>query len=222
MKEIRFFGHDFVLHPAGILIWPQENLAVVADLHLEKASFYARHGQFLPPQESFETLRALSDQLEFCSVKKLILLGDSFHDSHGFSRMDEPSKKMLDALTARYEFIWVTGNHDKDFIPDNAEIYHDYILQNLTFRHEAVPETQGEISGHFHPKVRFLLKGQRINHPCFIADQTRMILPAYGTLTGGMDIFLPPFDTLFTKDFTAHILGKEQIYSIPSAKFLRK
>lgn len=216
MKGISFYGHEFILHPCGILIWPRENIAVVADLHLEKASFYARHGQFLPPHDSFETLHRLSFDLELCGIRKVIFLGDSFHDPSGYARLDESSKTLLNNIGIHYELMWITGNHDKGLMPGGAQMAEELLVQDIVFRHEAVPAAQGEISGHFHPKARFFLKGQRINKPCFIIDKNRMILPAYGVLTGGMDITLPPFNTLFPDQYCAHILGKDRIYSIPS------
>lgn len=218
MKAIKFFGHEFVLHPCGLLIWPQENLAVVSDLHLEKASYFAQRGQFLPPHESYETLRDLSHNLEFCGVKKVILLGDSFHDSSGYDRLDDQSYAALENLNKDFELIWITGNHDRDFVPKGARITSDLRIQNIIFRHETVEDAQGEISGHFHPKARLTLRGQTINKPCFIEDGIRMIMPAYGTLTGGLDITKPPINRIFQKNFIAHILGKNQIYSIPSTK----
>jgi uncharacterized protein len=216
MKAISFYGHEFVLHPCGLLIWPKENLAVVSDLHLEKASYYAQRGQFLPPYESFETLQKLSFDLEFCGIRKVIFLGDSFHDPSGFTRLDGQSKKLLEKLGEDYQLIWITGNHDKGFLPNGAVMAEELHIQNIVFRHEAIIGAQGEISGHFHPKARFIIKGQRLNHPCFITDDQKMILPAYGTLTGGMDITHPPFDQLFRGQYCAYILGKGRIYAVPS------
>ena len=55
-----FCGEEFRLTTGRALYWPRERALLVADLHLEKASWYARHGQLLPPYDSRETLERLA------------------------------------------------------------------------------------------------------------------------------------------------------------------
>ena len=55
-------------------------------------------------------------------------------------------------------------------------------------RHEALPDDpRPEISGHFHPRLRVTLRGRNISRRCFVAGRTKLILPAFGSLTGGLD-----------------------------------
>jgi metallophosphoesterase superfamily enzyme len=59
-------------------------------------------------------------------------------------------------------------------------------------RHEADPaEVRPELSGHFHPKLRLTLRGRQVSRRCFVATGTKLILPAFGTLTGGLDAHHP-------------------------------
>ncbi|MGL4542448.1 MAG: ligase-associated DNA damage response endonuclease PdeM, partial [Polymorphobacter sp.] len=82
MPEVSLSFAGAVLHPlpSGALHWPAQNALLVADLHLEKASFYATHGQLLPPYDSHDTLAALIDAVEATGATRVIALGDSFHD----------------------------------------------------------------------------------------------------------------------------------------------
>lgn len=218
------------LHYSGVLLWPEQSLVVVADLHLEKASHFATRGQFLPPFDSAETLSKLMSLLETFSVKKLMLLGDSFHDADGYHRMTSEAQELFDKMCARYELIWVAGNHDGDFVPSHLERVEALTLNSITFRHQAQIPADYEISGHFHPKVFMRYKRERLSKPCFVENGKRMILPAFGTFTGGLDIRDDVFRSMFENGIqnntdredlgNIHMLGQEAIYTAPYERFL--
>lgn len=219
MTEITFASHRMILGHSGVLFWPERRTTIVADLHLEKGSYYAQFGQMLPQQESLETLAKLHKALKNAECETLILLGDSFHDEQGFIRMQEQSKALFQKLCSDYQIIWVIGNHDGAFVPANTQAVDEITLDNVTFRHEAVHGAQNEISGHYHPKASLKLHGSKVSRPCYILDENRMILPAFGTLTGGLDIRDEAISSFFETGFTAHLLGERKIYSIPHTKF---
>lgn len=219
MKDIEFAGDIFVLHPAGLLIWPQHKTAVVADLHLEKGSFYAGTGQYLPPQDTAQTLADLKKALDFAACKSLVFLGDSFHDNCGWHRMDSDVKEAFLKLTSAFACHWVAGNHDDDFAPPGMRSIAELKTGQVIFRHEAARDlthSQYEISGHYHPRARLTLRGNKVSRPCFIQTGNRIILPAFGAYTGGLDVKHPTLADLCSPDYTAHLLGRERIYSIPS------
>lgn len=217
MKEIEFCGQSLVLHESGILLWPKHKLAVVADLHFEKGSHYAQAGQFLPPYETLETLKKLEEVLEFSAATTLILLGDTIHDERGYARMDEAVKNRLEILFKKFDTLWIIGNHDGAFVPPLTKAYEDFALDNIIFRHEAeeIEEGKGEVSGHYHPKARLQLKGQKVSRTCFAVSDNRMILPSFGTLTGGLDVTDKALKPILGKNFTTHLCGQKKIYSIP-------
>ena len=198
-----------------MLLWPQLEIAVVADLHLEKATYFAQHGQLLPPQESYETLLNLWDALDRVECRSLILLGDSFHDANGFDRLDNRSRKLWKRICSKYAVIFVVGNHDGAFIPPDTEGADFLEIERVTFRHQAAPGAVAEISGHYHPKASLWLRGKRITRSCFIADANRIILPAFGTLTGGLDVKSTEVRSLLLSDFTVHLLGENKVYTVP-------
>ena len=193
MVPCSFAGHDFLAHPEGALFWPSEQALLVADLHLEKASWFARLGQFLPPYDSLETLRCLERIVDECGATRLYCLGDSFHDRFGCDRLPAAARELLTSLTHRLDWLWITGNHDAGFVDHcGGMIVEEAVVKGLVLRHEAEPgDPRPELSGHYHPKLRLQLRGRRVSRRCFVASPTKLILPAFGSLTGGLDAHHP-------------------------------
>jgi uncharacterized protein len=186
MVPFSFAGEEFALVQGRALYWPREQALLVADLHLEKASFYARFGQMLPPYDSRETLERVALALRETGARRVFTLGDNFHDATGADRLEPHAAGMLAALTRATDWVWVTGNHDGGSTLGTAVV--ELAVSGLLLRHEALAgETRPELSGHFHPKLRVSIRGRRIIRPCAVASETKLILPAYGALTGGMN-----------------------------------
>ncbi len=179
--------------PQGALFWPVRGALLVADLHLEKASWFARLGQMLPPYDSVATLADLTAVVAATGAREIWCLGDSFHDRHGCVRLPAQARAMLTSLTGATRWTWITGNHDPGFadhcggaILDEAEV------DGLVLRHEADPrEARPELSGHFHPKLRISHRGRQVSRRCFVATTSKLVLPAFGALTGGLDAHHP-------------------------------
>lgn len=189
MVRFSFCGHDLAALPQGALFWPARRALLLADLHLEKASWFAKDGQMLPPYDSLATLSDVTALAAAYAAEEIWCLGDSFHDRHGCERLPERARAMLLALTATTRWTWIVGNHDPGFsdqcggaLVDKAEV------DGLILRHEAEPgEVRGELSGHFHPKLRISHRGRLVSRRCFVATARKLILPAFGSLTGGLD-----------------------------------
>ena len=110
-------GVSLIADPAGALYWPEEGLLVIADLHLEKGSSYARHGVLLPPYDSAATLGRLADAIIRYRPRAVIALGDSFHDGDGPGRLGDGDRETLRALQRGRDWLWIAGNHDPDPAP---------------------------------------------------------------------------------------------------------
>lgn len=193
MVPCSFAGHDFLAHPEGALYWPARGALLVADLHLEKASWFARLGQFLPPYDSLATLQCLERIIDETGSGTLYCLGDSFHDRFGCDRLPAAPRELLTSLTARLDWVWITGNHDAGFFDHcGGRIADELEVDGIVLRHEAEhDDPRPEMSGHFHPKLRVTLKGRNVSRRCFVASSTKLILPAFGSLTGGLDAHHP-------------------------------
>jgi DNA ligase-associated metallophosphoesterase len=193
MVRFSFSGHELMALPQGALFWPDRRALLVADLHLEKASWFARLGQMLPPYDSIATLSDLSAIAASAGAGEIWCLGDSFHDSAGCDRLPAAARALLTDLTARTRWTWIVGNHDPG-IADHCggAIAQEAEVDGLILRHEADPaETRPELSGHFHPKLRITHRGRLVSRRCFVATETKLILPAFGALTGGLDAHHP-------------------------------
>lgn len=189
MVRFSFCGTELAALVAGALYWPARHALLVADLHLEKASWYARGGQMLPPYDSVATLSGLAALRAETSAREIWCLGDSFHDADGCNRLSGDAQAMLRALTGATRWTWITGNHDAGLIDHcGGAIVGEALVDGLLLRHEADPaDRRPELSGHFHPKLRLNFRGRHVARRCFVASGTKLILPAFGALTGGMD-----------------------------------
>jgi len=193
-----FAGHELALGNGRALYWPSERALLVADLHLEKASWFAERGQMLPPYDSRDTLERLADAVRITGARRVITLGDNFHDDAGASRLDAHCTGMLEALTRSLDWVWITGNHDEE-LPKGfgGTIVPELEVGGVVLRHEAKRgESAPELSGHYHPKLRVNVRNRHIARPCAVLGRgaggaERMILPAFGTLTGGLDAAHP-------------------------------
>lgn len=217
--SFRFNGAELVSDPSGALWWPAVACLVVADLHLEKGSSFAARGQFLPPYDSRETLTRLQEVIARRRPRRVICLGDSFHDAEAGERLGSGEKDELRTLTSAHDWIWITGNHDPDPPRDlGGEVSREAEMQRLVFRHEAEerPEECGEVSGHYHPKAAVRVKGRRFSRPCFVFDRSRLILPSFGAYTGGLDVFAPTLRTLLAQEFRVRLIAGRKVYGFSS------
>ncbi len=208
-------GERLMLDPAGALFWPATGLLAVSDLHLEKGSAFARKGMLLPPWDTHATLERLALLLRRYQPRIVLALGDSFHDAEGATRLPRGEFARLQAMTQAHRFIWVLGNHDP--APPaglGGESVPVFETTTLIFRHHAIARAEtGEISGHFHPKAAVPARGGSVSRPCFVADARRLMLPAFGAYTGGLDVRDPAIARLFPRGARVFLLGKERLFS---------
>ena len=201
-----FQSLELVAHPSGILTWPDERLLVVSDLHLGKSSRMARRsGILIPPYETEDTLARLAEEIARIDPKKIICLGDSFDDLRAMDELSEEDTKRISALMAGRDWIWIEGNHDAGPIHIGGTHLLETEVGPLTFRHIADPEKTSEVSGHFHPKA--YLAGR--SHSCFLYDRERIIMPAFGTYTGGLRLSAPALKDLMAPNTVAVLTGQK-------------
>ena len=214
LAPIHLAGERLMLDPGGALYWPAAGLLAVSDLHLEKGSSYARRGQLLPPWDTRATLDRLTLLLRRYQPRIVLALGDSFHDSGGAARLPPGELARVRAMTEAHRFVWVQGNHDPS-PPQGVggEWVEAFTTTALVFRHQALSTGQGEISGHHHPKAAVPARGTSVSRPCFVTDARRVVLPAFGAYTGGMDVREPAISRLFPRGGRVFLLGKERLFS---------
>ena len=194
---------------SGALWWPEAQVLTVSDLHLGKSERMARRsGKLLPPYETLETLTRLAADLDSTSPRTVICLGDSFDDRLAEIALPDPFRTTLTQMIAGREWVWIEGNHDPGPTELGGTHLASFTKGPLVFRHIADPSAPlGEVSGHYHPKHTLATKGRSITRPAFLFDSTRLILPAYGTYTGGLRSTDPAFTPLFDQKMSAVMTG---------------
>jgi len=207
---------------AGALYWPEHALLVVADLHFEKGSSFAARGVLLPPYDTAATLRRLARVIGRFAPRLVVALGDSFHDGGGTQRIADTDRATLRTLQRGRDWIWITGNHDPEPAADIGGTFCRMLaLGPLTLRHEPLADTdEGEIAGHFHPVARVAVRGRSVRRRCFAGDGRRLVMPAFGAYAGGLNVRDPAIAALFSRSFTAHMLGERRLYPIAAARCL--
>ena len=207
----------------GALYWPEHGLLVVADLHLEKGSSFARRGRLLPPYDTTETLARLAQLIAHYAPRVVVALGDNFHDGGGPARLSASDRASLIALQRGRDWLWIAGNHD----PDPAEgiggtLTETLAIGPLTFRHKPSPDApDGEIAGHLHPVARVAQRGRAVSRRCFATDGGRLVMPAFGAYAGGLNIRDRAFLGVFgARKYTAHMLGDNRLYAFAASRCL--
>ncbi len=212
-------AHDFTLAGAqlralntGALWWPEEELLCVSDLHLGKSERIARRGGAqLPPYETRDTLTRLAADLALTHARNVVCLGDSFDDLGAAEALPEEEKLWIARLQAGRRWVWVEGNHDPGPVDLGGSHLAALPLVPLIFRHIADPQGSGEVSGHYHPKASVPVRGRTISRPAFLYDVDRLILPAYGTYTGGLDTKSEVLTKLMRPEATVVLTGKTAV-----------
>lgn len=223
-EEMEIAGARVVPGPMGALWWPEQSLLAVADLHFEKGSAIAsRTGQMLPPYDTQATLKTLAQAVEQYQPKRIVCLGDNFHDAEGPSRLDAGSRKTIQDLMRGRRFVWIEGNHDAAAaLVLGGESSPELEIGPLIFRHEPrAGDAAGEICGHLHPVTTVETRAKRLRRRCFVSDGRRCVMPALGAYTGGLDVFDPAFAPLFGNGFTTYVLGRERVYPFHHTALVR-
>jgi DNA ligase-associated metallophosphoesterase len=214
---IHLAGERLMLDPDGALFWPAQRLLAVADLHFEKGSAAAVQGSLLPPWDTRATLDRLAGLLRRYKPESVVALGDSFHDARGAGRLQPHDLGRLQQLAGAHRFIWVLGNHDPAppaGLPGEAVA--EVNLGPLRFVHQTRPgpgPARGEICGHHHPKAQVRASGATVSRPCFVLDAARLMLPAMGAYTGGLDVRDPAIGCLFPRGGRVFLLGRDRLFS---------
>ncbi len=183
----QFQGVDLQAMGSGALWWPEQSMLCVSDLHLGKSERMSRRsGIPAPPYEVQDTLSRLETDLATTGARMIVCLGDSFDDLAAAAALPEDARLWITRLQAGRRWVWIEGNHDPGPIDLGGSHLAELVLGPLTFRHIAQSGAQGEVSGHYHPKVQVPTRARVISRPALLMDDTRIILPAYGTYTGGL------------------------------------
>lgn len=207
---------------SGAVFAPDHALLLVADLHLEQGASLARRGLHVPPYDTLETLAQLERVLAHTGARRLVLLGDSFHDAGAHAAVLPEDAARLRAITQGVDTVWISGNHDPE--PPQGlggTAVAELLLGDVVMRHiPARTHAEGfEIAGHLHPGAAIVQRGQRIQRKCFACDGRRLILPAFGSYTGALNVRAAAFKGLWQEKSTqVWMIGRTAIHCFPYGK----
>ena len=224
MRGLEFLcnGVPLIARCDGALWWPEERLLAVADLHLEKGTWYGmRTGQLLPPYDTRATLARLAQAIEEARPRIVLCVGDSFHDGEAAQRVDAAdAAEIMRLVGAAQDWIWITGNHDP--APPRqwgGQASIELAFGPLVFRHQALTlpltDTGGEVSGHYHPVASLVVRGRGLRRRCFLTVGTRLILPSYGAYTGGLNARDEAVAGVFGGAYDALAIGASSVHRLP-------
>ena len=163
-----------------------------------------------PSCDSAERL-LLGDDIRSIGPETVLCLGDSFDDLMAAQSLRDDHRATLAGLQAGRRWLWLEGNHDPGPVELGGDHLDTYADGPLVFRHIAQTDAApGEISGHYHPKARV----RRASRPCFMVDRSRVIMPAYGCYTGGLDWTTPVLRDLFDDRAIAYLTGP-RVLAVP-------
>ncbi len=216
-QPIMLGGAAFVAHMSGALFHVAESTLVVADLHLGKGDASARRGTFLPPYDTRETLARLAKAMDYFEPARVVCLGDSFHDCEAERTLDPGDRRALAILQEDRDWVWISGNHDPSLsAAAGGSVRAELGIAGVTLRHEPTAGAAvREIAGHLHPVAKVWLQGHILRRPCFVANRQRLIMPAFGALTGGLNVLDEAIRPLLgDQGLSVWVLGEEGLYPI--------
>ena len=211
---IKFANEDFYAYPNSALYWKRLNIIIVADLHLGKSISFAKQKQFLPPYDTKETLAKLFKCINEFEPSKLIIVGDLLHDMFSVNSFQEKDHQNFNKYTKNTEFIWVKGNHDYDIEINGFTKVLNYKVEEINFNHIPIKSTNFQICGHYHPKAKISHRGKSIYMSSFVHNDKLLILPSFGTLTGGLNINQEPLSDLLGKSIKLFPVGNRKVYKL--------
>jgi DNA ligase-associated metallophosphoesterase len=218
--SIAWHGLSLQLDLDGALYWAEERLLVAADLHLEKGTSYAGSaGRLLPPYDSAQTVARLERLVEHYRPRRVIALGDSFHDRRGAARLDGALAERIRRLSDEADWIWIHGNHDpKPPRQLGGRGAVEIAIGPLVFRHDAQDERSkagGEVIGHYHPVAAVSTRGRSFRRRCFAIGRDRLLLPAFGAYAGGLNVREAAIRRLLDAKAQVALLGRDRLHLFP-------
>lgn len=218
---LQFAGHTFEPLLSGALFWRAESMLLVADLHFEKFSSYAKRGHMLPPYDTGLTLKRLEHDIEQTKAERVVALGDSFHRDEGTLTLLDTDRLRLLALLGKSHWTWISGNHDPSPHALGGVCVSGLEHRGLTLTHEPRRGSLGMVAGHLHPAATVYSNGSATRRPCFVHDSKILLLPAYGSGAGSMNILGPTFAGLFDhRTLEVTMLGRNRLYPVSTKRLV--
>lgn len=190
------------LLPQKALYWPQEKTLLIADLHIGKGNHFRKNGIAIPSASQEKNWEKLAELLAIKELEKVIFLGDLFHSTY-----NEDCRLFADFVSnyPHLQFELVAGNHDilepELYREMNIKLHLSELKMGpFQLTHEPIEGKDGlyNLAGHIHPGVKLRGKGkQSIRTACFYFGKKGGVLPAFGALTGTVNLKIKKGDQVY-------------------------
>jgi DNA ligase-associated metallophosphoesterase len=192
--DVTFGGQQFLLTSDRAVYWPAARTLFLADLHFGKAATFRAFGVPVPSGTTAKDLMRLSALIGCFAPQRLLILGDMLHAKESHVVTDQ--LLVWRRAHAQLAIELVVGNHDLRAGEPAEELgihvhVEPLVEQGIAFEHEppdpsGPPPALATIAGHVHPIVRLSdYDGSGVRVPCFVVEEKQMIVPAFGSFTGG-------------------------------------
>ena len=192
---IEFGGAQIMLLAERAVWWEARRTLLVADVHVGKEATFRAMGVPVPSGSSEKDLGRIGELVEATGAKRVVILGDLLHAR--IARHPEIVESVAAWRESHrdVEMVLVRGNHDRasGAIPEawRMEMHEgEWEDGGFVFVHEP-PRERGKatFAGHVHPKARLTdFDGSVVLVPCFVCDKHCLVLPSFGTFTGGYTV----------------------------------
>ena len=198
-ERISINQNTFSLHPCGVIFWEEQNMLLIADVHLGKVSHFRKFGSAVPAKAIHKNFSELTKVVKHFDPEIICFLGDLFHSS-----LNAEWPLFEDwVLQTQRKIVLIAGNHDiispLKYEALGIQIHSEWVLNNFLLTHHP-EEREGffNFSGHIHPGIRLSgFGGRSLKLSCFFKTENQLILPAFGTFTGNFYLDPKPGDQVF-------------------------
>lgn len=186
-------GERVVLFPDRGLWWPAGEALLVADVHLGRIASMRVRGIPVPGDSLGATLDRLARLADRTAAERIVVLGDFIQDRAGLTRrLVERVGAALGDVPVSVELV--PGNHERSAGPLPGEwpvrmLEARESVGPFVWRHSPEPAEEGYVlAGHYHPTVRLTGGGDELRLPCFAFGERVGVLPAFHTMTNGVEV----------------------------------
>jgi DNA ligase-associated metallophosphoesterase len=196
-------GEELLLLPEKAVYWPAEQTLIIADIHFGKAASFRALGVPVPRGTTSENLAGLDALVAAHGARKVVFLGDFLH-----ARAAHASSTQLAMLAWRQRhpdlaLMLVRGNHDLHAGDPAAALGIELVdephqVGPFAFCHHPDIDTPAYVlAGHVHPVYVLATRFDALRLPCFVVGRERMILPSFGSFTGGYAVKAEAGDSIY-------------------------
>jgi len=187
-------GETLMLLPEKAVYWPARQMLIIADIHFGKAASFRAQGIPVPRGTTTENLAGLDDLVERHGAHHVMFLGDFLHARAAHASSTQQAMLAWRHTRPDLQLTLVRGNHDKHAGDPAAALGIELVDEPHTvgpfaFCHHPDLDMDNDagyaLAGHVHPAWVLATRYDALRLPCFVVGSQRMILPSFGSFTGG-------------------------------------